>query len=197
MAEIDSALLERARQHDPDAFAELQATLEPDVRRFVRRLTGGCDEEDDIIQIVFLTLYRNLEKITPAEKLRPVVFRLTRHRCYDVLRAQGRWTPLSIDDDTVEMAVSFRASAQEITPEDASHWLLLALEVREAIDRLPELQRQTLILFAEEEMTYPEIAAAMNTSIGTVKSRLHHARTTLRRMVHPNVLQAIDDTSEA
>jgi RNA polymerase sigma-70 factor (ECF subfamily) len=194
MADLEHALLERARQHDPDAFASLQASLEPDVRRFVRRLTGGTYEEDDIIQIVFLTLYSQLHKIAPAEKLRPFVFRVARHRCYDLLRAQGRWNPVSIDEDAIELAVSFRQSDAQVSPEDATHWLLLALEVREAIERLPELQRQVLILFAEEEMSYAEIAAVMNTSIGTIKSRLHHAKLTLRRMVRPEVLRAIDGT---
>ncbi len=162
----------------------------------MRRLTGGTYEEDDIIQIVFLTLYRRLHEIAPAEKLRPFVFRVARHRCYDVLRTQGRWNPVSFDDEAVEVAVSFRQSDESVAPEDASHWLLLALEVREAIERLPELQRQALILFAEEEMSYAEIAAVMNTSIGTIKSRLHHAKLTLRRMVRPEVLRAIDGTQE-
>ena len=57
---------------------------------------------------------------------------------------------------------------------------------------LPELQRQTLILYAEEEMSYGEIAQAMNCSMGTVKSRLFYARKTLRHFMRPDTLKVLD-----
>src|SRR5690606_22998469 len=77
-------------------------------------------------------------------------------------------------------------------PEEVAHWLMIQLEVREAIDRLPDNQRLALIMFAEEGLSYAEIATAMNTSVGTIKSRLFHAKQNLRRMVRPEVLQALN-----
>jgi RNA polymerase sigma factor (sigma-70 family) len=65
--------------------------------------------------------------------------------------------------------------------------------VKEAIDRLPEMQRQTLILYSEEQLSYAEIAVAMDTSIGTVKSRLFHAKKLLRQMLRPETLQALEN----
>lgn len=194
MPELETLLLERACQGDFEAFAQLQELLEPSLRRFIRRLIGSHDSEDDIVQTVFISLYRNMHKISPPENLRPYVFRMVRNRCYDELRAAGKWKSVSMDDDAVEVYVSFNASASEPQPEDVSHWLLLQLEVREAMEKLPELQRQTLILFAEEEMSYAEIAEAMDTSIGTVKSRLHHAKKTLRGLLKPETLQAIESS---
>ena len=52
-----------------------------------------------------------------------------------------------------------------------------------------------MILYVEEEWTYSEIAEAMSTSIGTVKSRLHHARRKLRRLLKPEVLAALGVTT--
>ena len=49
-------------------------------------------------------------------------------------------------------------------------------QVEEAVDRLPELQRQALLLYWKEELSYTEIAEATGTNIGTVKSRLFRAR---------------------
>jgi RNA polymerase sigma-70 factor (ECF subfamily) len=77
-------------------------------------------------------------------------------------------------------------------PEEVAHWLLIQLEVREAIDRLPEMQRQALILYSEEDLSYTEIAAVMETTVGTVKSRLFHAKQTLRRLLRPETLEALD-----
>jgi len=63
---------------------------------------------------------------------------------------------------------------------------------REAMDRLPEPQRQALILFADEELSYAEIAEVLGTNIGTVKSRLFHAKRTLRRLLRPETVSAIE-----
>lgn len=191
--ELEYRLLERAREGDYEAFGELQAELEPPIRRFVRRLIGYHHAEDDIVQTVFIALFRNMHRIDPIENLRPYVYRMARNRCYDELRSQGRFQKVSLDDEPAELWVSFTA-AQDEQPhsEDVAHWLLLHLEVREAMDRLPELQRQTLILYSEEEMSYAEIAEAMNCSIGTVKSRLFYAKKTLRQLLRPETVKALD-----
>lgn len=97
---------------------------------------------------------------------------------------------LSLDDEPAEMRVSFHADKSQ-PPDEIAHWLLLYLEVQEAIDRLPEHHRQTLILYCEEELSYAEIADVMEINIGTVKSRLYHAKKTLRGLVSPQTLLAI------
>jgi RNA polymerase sigma-70 factor (ECF subfamily) len=190
--ELEYQLLEQARAGDYGAFGELQETLEPPIRRFIRRLIGYHDAEDDIVQTVFISLYRNMHRIDPVVNLRPYVYRMVRNRCYDELRSQGRFQKVSLDDEAAEMWVSFTSQDETPHSEDVAHWLLLQLEVREAMDRLPELQRQSLILYAEEEMSYAEIAQAMNCSIGTVKSRLFHAKKTLRQLVRPETLKALE-----
>jgi len=189
----ETMLLQQAQAGENDAFAELQAALKPGARRFVRRLIGPHDAEDDIIQDVFIALYRNLDRIEPVEKLRPYVFRMVRNRCYDELRRQGRFRSVSLDDEPMETMVSYEApSTGESQPEEVTYWLMLYMEVQAAIERLPELQRETLILYSEEDLTYAEIAGVMNTSIGTVKSRLYYAKKTLRQLVSLETLQALD-----
>ncbi len=187
---LEHRLLQQAQDGDPDAFEQLQMRLESSIRRFIRRLIGTQDSEDDIIQSVFIALYYNMRHIDPVENLRPYVFRMVRNRCYDELRRQRRYEIVSLDD---EPRLSFTSASDiDSQPEEAAHWLLLHLEVKEAIDRLPELQRQTLILFAEEDLSYAEIAMVMDTNIGTVKSRLHHAKKTLRRLLRPQTLQVLE-----
>jgi RNA polymerase sigma-70 factor (ECF subfamily) len=78
-------------------------------------------------------------------------------------------------------------------PEELAHWLLIHLEVQEAMERLPELQRQALILYAEEGLAYAEIAEIMETSVGTVKSRLHYAKKLLRGLLRPETLRSLDE----
>jgi RNA polymerase sigma-70 factor (ECF subfamily) len=184
-------LLCRAQVGDMTAFQELLERLESAVRRFIWRLIGSHEATDDIVQDVFIALYKNLKRIRPADKLRPYLFRMVRNRCWDELRRQGRFEVNSLDDEPVEAYASLHSEPTG-QPEEIAHWLLLYLEVQEAMNHLPELQRQALILYSEEGLSYQEIASAMNASIGTIKSRLYHAKQTLRRLLNPDTLQALD-----
>ncbi len=188
---LEQQLLQQAKTGDYDAFEQLYAQLEGPIKRFVRRLVGSPDTVDDIVQLTFISLYRNLHRIEPVEYLRPYVFRIARNHCYDELRRQGRFEPLSVEDEATEIKISFTSDKQP-EPEDVAHWILLQLEVQRAMEYLPELQRQTLILYAEEELSYNEIAVVMETNVGTVKSRLFQARKALRRLVRPQTLSALE-----
>jgi RNA polymerase sigma-70 factor (ECF subfamily) len=196
LSENLTAWLLSAQGGDPAAFESLYLALEPDVSRFVRRLLRDDPSCADIVQETFLTLYIHLADINPPAKLRPYVFRVARNACYDVMRQWGRRPGVSMDDDGAEDRVAFDLRDDADAPDEVTHWLLLGLEVRQAIDRLPELQRQTLILFCEEDMSHAEIADVMDVSIGTVKSRLFHAKKSLRGLVRPEVLLAIQADSE-
>lgn len=179
----------------PGAFEQLYVALQPEVSRFVRRLLNDDLTCDDIVQETFLTLFIHLSDLTPPEKLRPYVFRVARNACYDLMRLWGRRPGVSLDDDLTHERIAFDLHDDGGSPDELTHWLLLSLEVREAIDRLPEQQRQTLILFCEDEMSHAEISDIMGISVGTVKSRLFHAKKTLRGLVRPEVLAAIQGES--
>ena len=187
----EDTLLARAQAGDDEAYGALVLKLDPPVRRFIRRLLGQHDAEDDIVQDVFIKLYRKLYRIKPDQGVRPYLFRMARNRAYDELRSIGYRETLSLDDEPVEAYASFHSQPGE-KPEEAAHWLLIQLEVREAMERLPELQRQALILYSEEGLSYAEIAEVMETSVGTIKSRLFHAKKGLRRWLRPETLQALD-----
>lgn len=186
----DLALLWDAQGGDPQAFDALQQRFEGQIRAFARRLIGD-GEVEDVVQDVFLALYKNLHKIDPPEKLRPFLYRVARNRCYDELRQTGRYEVTTLDDDLVMDWVSVQADTSQ-RPEDAAHWLLLHLEVQQAMLRLPEMQRQALILYADQGLSYSEVAEVMETSIGTVKSRIYYAKKGLRQLLRPEVLQVLD-----
>lgn len=188
---IESELLIDAQQGDLDAFEDLQKMMEPGIRRFVRRLMNSDYTVDDIVQDVFIALYLKMDRIDPPENIKPYLYRMARNRCYDEMRQNGRVQKLSLDDEPVQMWVSFTNSSAKDKPDEVAHWLLLHLEVQEAMDQLPDLQRQALILYAEEGFSYAEIAEAMDTSVGTIKSRIHHAKKNLRGFLNPATLDAL------
>lgn len=176
-----------------DAYEDLQRLLELDIRRYVQRKIADPYTVDDIVQETFLAFYRNLERIDPVETLRPYIFRIARNKCYDDLRRLERHDDLSLDDDPVRVRVSFTQAHQQPKPDDVTHWMLLHLEVMEAIEQLPESQRETLVLYSQEQMTYAEIADVMDVSIGTVKSRLYYAKKNLRGYLRPETTQLLEE----
>ena len=185
-------LFEQAKANNCTAFNRLQEALDASVRRFVRRLVGVSEAEDDIVQDTFLALYMNLEQLESSEHLRPFLFRVVRNRCYDALRQQGRFqfVPLDSVSEDSAAAVSFLTDHHR-QPDEELHWILLLSEVQKAIERLPELQRQTMILYCEENLTYAQIAEAMATDIGTVKSRIFYSRKNLRKLLKPEILEVL------
>jgi RNA polymerase sigma-70 factor, ECF subfamily len=192
-----SALLDCARRGNRNAFDRLQAALEPKVLRFIRRLIGGISQSEEAVpdaaREVFLALYLNLNRLTEPKMLRPFVYRVARNVCYDELRRQGRYDTVPLDA-TPDEGVNLPAPGPGIS--EMVERLYLWAEVHAAMDRLPELQRQALILYSEEDLTYAEIAEVMATDIGTIRSRLFHARQGLMRRLRPEVLQAFGITTE-
>jgi RNA polymerase sigma-70 factor (ECF subfamily) len=192
--QTDQELLCAAQSGDIDAYEMLQARLEPPIRRYVRRMIGGDGFiTDDVVQDVFIALYTHLKDINPPEKLRAYVFRIAHNCCMNEFRRWQRENTISLDVEPVQMWVSFTASSNGSRPEELTHWLLLYMEVQEAMSELPDLQREALILFSEENLSYAEIAEIMDCSVGTIKSRLYHAKQTLRRLVRPETLHAIEN----
>lgn len=186
MSTIEATLLEQARAGDALAFEALQILLEGGLRRFMVRLVGMHPAEDDILQNTFLALYQNLPRLTTVSHMRAFLFRVVRNQCYDELRRQRRFNNVALDEDGAPPLFD-----PHPPPEDVTHWLLIHAEVQIAIDRLPEAQRQTLLLMAEAHLSYVEIAAATGVSLGTVKSRLHHAKKNLIKALKPATRHAL------
>lgn len=175
----EQRLLREAQQGEHQAFARLVHHLDGRVRRFIWHLIGYTTAEDDIVQDVFTALYVNLERMEPPEKLSPFLFRVTRNRCYDLLRKQGRYRVVALDNVPDAVLSYGKKQAADVR----THYRVLYLRVKQAMQHLPEAQRQVLILYAEESFSYEEIAKALAINVGTVKSRLHYARKTLRRLL--------------
>ncbi|MCA9912210.1 MAG: RNA polymerase sigma factor, partial [Anaerolineae bacterium] len=162
---FEEQLLYAAQQGDQDAYAELQLLLESDIRRYIRRKINDPYTVDDIVQETFLAFYQSLHRIDPLSNLRPYLFRIARNKCFDDLRKLERNADISLDDEPVQVRVSFTEAHHQPRPDDITHWMLLHLEVQEAIEQLPDSQREALQLYSEEQMTYAEIAEIMGCSV--------------------------------
>jgi RNA polymerase sigma-70 factor (ECF subfamily) len=188
-AEVE--LFRKAQAGDRTAFDHLRLRMREPMRRFVRRLIGRSSSEEDILQDAFVALYLHRHRIDPVENFRPFLYRTVRNFCYGELRKNGRIQTVPLEGSSeVDFPVLTLADPR-MTPEEWAQWADDYLQIRKEIGRLPELQRQTLILFSGEGLSYAEVALSMATDAATVKSRLHLARKTLLKRLRPEVLESL------
>ena len=153
--------------------AEFQAAFDEHkdaIYRFAWRMTTSVAAAEDIAQDVFLALLRHPDRFDPARgPLRPFLLGVARNLVRKRWRDEHRWEELEDEHFTAQPVDVERGEIAEI--------------VGEAVRSLPPLQREVLILAEYEELTLEEIARAVESQVGTVKSRLHRARENLRRML--------------
>jgi len=142
------------------------------VYRFAWRMLNSASAAEDVAQDVFVSLLRLPDRFDPSRgPLRPFLLGITRNLVLKRWRDEHRWEP--IEDE------AFVAQPVEVDRSET------AQIVGEAVRSLPPLQREVLILAEYEELSLEEIATAVESEVGTVKSRLHRARQNLKRILAP------------
>jgi RNA polymerase sigma-70 factor, ECF subfamily len=142
------------------------------IYRFAWRMSGSAEAAEDILQECFLWLLRNPNGYDPARApLRPFLLAVARNLVRKRWRTEQRWDEL--DEE-----------AYVIAPVDPAAGETAGL-VGRAVQSLPPLQREALILFEYEEFSLEETARLAGVAVGTVKARLHRARENLARMLAP------------
>jgi len=176
----DERLLKRASRGDEAAFLLLYERHRDAVFRFAYRLLGSTWLAEHVAHDCFLSLIKQPEHFDPARavQLRTYLYAAARNLAMKHFRRQGH--EVMVEELTEEPRVpEAHEPLRQLLDEE------LSLEVRRAIDGLPPLQREALILFEYEELTLAEIASVVGADTGTVKARLHRARQRLKRSLAP------------
>ncbi|HXG41197.1 MAG TPA: sigma-70 family RNA polymerase sigma factor [Dehalococcoidia bacterium] len=165
-------LLLRACSGDLDAFNAIVERYQALVYNVCLRMLGESAAAEDATQDTFIAAYRGLGRFRGGS-FRAWLLRIAANACYDELRRRRR-RPLPL-----EAAASVAAPSQA-SPLQAYLEGELAQEIQRGLLRLPPDQRLAVVLRDVEGLSYEEIARAMGTSLGTVKSRIGRGRARLR-----------------
>jgi len=158
-------LVLRCQAGDERAFQQLLDDFGTRTLRYLRGLVG--DEADDVQQDVWLSVYRAIATLANPGAFRTWLFSTTRRRALDHLRKRRREEELIADaaDDVLYDA----ADESALDTFDAG-----ALD--DVLAGLPQPQREVLLLRFQDQMSYSEIAVIVGCPVGTVKTRIHHAK---------------------
>ena len=175
----DERLLTRASRGDEAAFLRLYERHRDAVFRFAYRLLGSTAQADDITHDCFLSLLRQPQRFDGSRAtLRTYLLAAARNLSSKHFRDAGG--EVAVEDLTEELRTPASAEPlRRLLDEE------LSSEVRRAVESLPPLQREALILFEYEEMSLAEVALIVGADVGTVKARLHRARQRLKQILAP------------
>jgi RNA polymerase sigma-70 factor (ECF subfamily) len=180
----DHALLEATRTGDQDAFAELVSRYRNQITSYIYRMTNDYDGAVDLAQETFVRVYRAADRYQRTYAFSTYIYRIATNLAISELRKRKRRRLVSL---TGFFQSSDGGEPQEFNPPDErplQDTELVDVERRNAVQRaigtLPEKYRAPLILRDVDGRSYDEIAKILDTSEGTVKSRISRARGFLR-----------------
>jgi RNA polymerase sigma-70 factor (ECF subfamily) len=164
----ERVLVLRCQAGDEAAFAELVGRYGRRLHYYLGKLLRDAGGAEDVLQEVWLAVYRGVPQLADPGAFAAWLYRVARDRAFRELRRRRvRLRPLPEDELPADDA------DDPFTAADAE-W------VHAALDRLGPEHREVLLLRFMEEMSYEDIARVTGCPLGTVRSRLHHAKRALR-----------------
>ena len=171
--EDDREAIEACQRGDREAFDRLVERYQRDIYRLCYRYVNNHFDASDMAQEVFLRAYKALAKFRGDSAFSTWLYRIAVNTCLN-FRSSRRLPSEPLEDDVPDAT---RGVADRIEQDELSQ------QVREAVGRLPEKQRATLILKIYHDLTHEEVAEILGSSVGTVKANLFHAVANLRRQM--------------
>ena len=163
-------LVLRCRRRQEGAFEELVRLWEQRLFYYVRRLVQAEEDAWDVLQQTWLSAFKGIGSLRDPGRLPVWLYRIARNRAISHLRARyARQLPIDEENRVAEIEGNDDAGAFD----DAE-------QVHHGLSRLAPGHREVLTLFFLEDLTMAEIAEVLAVPLGTVKSRLHHAKRALR-----------------
>ena len=191
--ERDAELMLRVREGDESSFVILLEKHRNSVVHFLYRMVQNRAVAEELAQEVFLRVYRSRGSYEPTAKFTTWLFRITTHLALNHVRDKRHEKLHDSIDEKVEDTAPRQLATREINVEERMLRDARLLEVRQAIEQLPEKQRSAVLMHKYQEMEYSQIAAVLDCSESAVKSLLFRAYETLRtRLKHFNSIGGKD-----
>jgi RNA polymerase sigma-70 factor (ECF subfamily) len=185
----DLLLVERANAGDQRAFGLLVLKYQRRIQRLIGRMVRDVDLVDDIAQETFIRAYRALHQFRGDAQFYTWLYRIAVNTAKKTLLGLKRDPTVSESflarDDEDETSWQKNELTTDETPETVLAAKEIAAVVNAAMDALPEELKQAVTLREIEGLSYEEIALAMGSPIGTVRSRIFRAREAISAKVKP------------
>jgi RNA polymerase sigma-70 factor (ECF subfamily) len=178
----DERLIFAAARGDLDAFNQLVTRHERSVLNLCWRMLGSLPAAEDASQDTFIKAWSNAKSFKGGA-VRPWLLRIATNTCYDELRSKGRKPTGSLDAMEFETEPDWSTQSDPVDPVRFAETGDLSRLLEAALGQIPDEQRLAVTLCDIQGLALAEAALVMETSLGTVKSRLFRGRAKLRDLI--------------
>jgi len=177
MPEEEERLLLRAIDGDSEAFSKLMEAHEHRMYAVAFRMCGNREDAQDCLQESMLRIYRAISGFKGQSSFSTWIYRITINTCLDELRRRKMRKTTSLDN---LLDTGWSPSDSMDTPENNSIRMEQRRMIEQAISSLPDDMRAAIVLRDIQGFPYETIASALDTNVGTIKSRISRGREKLR-----------------
>ena len=163
-------LVLRCQLGEEEAYRELVKMIDKRLFYYIRMLVSREDDAYDILQEVWLTVFKKIRKLREPKAFRTWIYRIAHDLAVSLVRKE-------VHREEIHECYGQEALARNDEPflevDDMIH-------IHQALNKLNPFQREVLTLYFMEGMSYEEISQVVSCNLGTVKSRMHYAKEELR-----------------
>lgn len=152
-----------------EAFRLLLKKYQQKIYWHVRRMVIDHDDADDVVQDIFIKVWRNLEKFREDSQLYTWLYRIATNECITFLNKKKQKQSVSLDDDSSAYLADSLADGAYFNGDKAQ------MKLQQALLTLPDKQRLVFNMKYFEDMKYEEISEVLGTSVGALKASYHLA----------------------
>jgi RNA polymerase sigma-70 factor (ECF subfamily) len=171
-SQIESQWVLRAQAGDRESLNLLLKAVQEPLYRYIVRIVGDVHSAEDILQEVFVRIYRKLGYLSEPQVFRAWAYRIASRETFRYLKRERRWTEQERDEAVLNM-IPLLTEPEEFEPE-------LLERLPQMINALSPASRAVVVLYYLHELSLAEVADALEISVGTVKSRLAYGLKSLR-----------------
>jgi RNA polymerase sigma-70 factor (ECF subfamily) len=182
----DEELMMKCRNGDMSAFELLVMRYKDLIINFIYRSIGDYHRAEELSQETFLRVFKSASRYEPKCQFKNWIYLIATNLCRNEIRNRQRRNTVFFDDLVPEdedvnyssLMMDVRNLPDELYEKKEQH-----LMIQQAINRLPENQRTALLLVTYQNMRYEEIAEVLDCSVSAVKSLIHRARQTMKKLL--------------
>ncbi len=181
-ADEERKLIARAQKGDREAYAQIVLAYRERAFAGAMSLMQNYEDARDLTQEAFVRTFKHLDRFKLGRPFYPWYYRILRNLCLSYLQRHGLKRKISLDYLVEEVHVQFEDSGSK-DPVEKIQLEQMTAHLTEAMEKLKPEFKEILAMKHFEEMSYQDIASALRIPIGTVMSRLFHARKALAKLM--------------
>ncbi len=178
LEKTDEQLAFLTQMGNVDAFGFLIEKYEDKIKRYIKRMVQGQEEQNDISQDVFLKAFKNIQGFNTKQKFSPWVYRIAHNETVNYLRKKK---PLPLFDFDVFLP-HYNIGKEDIENEADKKLMLPKME--QYLNELNFKHKEVLLLYYFQELSYQEIADVLKIPIATVGVRIKRAKQAIQKIIN-------------